>query len=144
MAAVKDPSQRGMVEVPSWLARAQGLLVFLDEERVAGGHRRRELLQGPSVLVDAGSAAYALVLEWHLDYCTAPLRSQGARLSALSQEHRGDVIEMTLAHLRRAGEESVDVMEKMQARRQLRAMEDLLFLLLERLEGGESGQGAQS
>ena len=133
---MKAVSHLGMVEVPSRLARM--LLVFIDEMRTASGAQRRELLRGPSVFVDAGTSIYALVLRWLLWRSQGPLVEATGRLEALSDDHQGDVIEATLAHLRvsaRAGQEA--------PRKQLYALEALLIATLESLEarGGREVAG---
>ena len=135
---MKAVSHLGMVEVPSRLARTR--LVFIDEMRTASGAQRRELLRGPSVFVDAGTSIYALVLRWLLwrSQSQGPLVEATGRLEALSDDHQGDVIEATLAHLRvsaRAGQEA--------PRKQLYALEALLIATLESLEarGGREVAG---
>ena len=146
MKEVKDLSHKGMVEVPSRLASR--CLVFIDEDRIAGGCVRQELLRAPTVFVDAGTDVYAKVLSWLL---RCPARGGGRlqtfrrRLSALNGEHRADVIEATLARLRQKGSGSWPgaagpserqqpdrgEAESSKARRQLSAFEGLLAHVLE-------------
>ena len=145
MKRVKDLSHAGMVEVPSCLATH--CLVFIDEDRVAEGYIRQELLKRPTVYVDAGTTVYAKVLRWLLRGSTSsggPLQQFRYRLSFLNGEHQADVIEAVLARLRQKGRgrspgdagpsdrqqmDRADA-ESSMAHRQLSALEDLIVLVL--------------
>ena len=121
----KEKTNKAMIEVPSFLLREKySGQIFIDEERVAKGRVRAELLQQPQVFTDPGNGPYATAMDWLLEV------SRDDELGYLkwwrpwlNSESVGDMLEYALFRLR------IDANHDSVAKTQLRCFEALAINL---------------